>query len=131
VWCPAHQTAARARWRQEIDFVIKGRGLRQFVEYEREQLAARDIPIRDLRSWNGQPDHQVKIDTVHRAKGLDFAAVYLPSLRSSSEASTTQAIAEHETLKLRQQFVGRTRARDRLWVGNVVRPVGRGPRAKG
>jgi hypothetical protein len=101
------------------------------ASYLREQLAARDIPIRDLRSWNGQPDHQVKIDTVHRAKGLDFAAVYLPSLRSSSEASTTQAIVEHETLKLRQQFVGRTRARDRLWVGNVVRPVGRGPRAKG
>lgn len=45
------------------------------ANYLRDQLAARDIPLRDLRAWDGRPDNTVKIDTVHRAKGLDFAAV--------------------------------------------------------
>lgn len=88
------------------------------ANYLRDQLAARDIPLRDLRAWDGRPDNTVKIDTVHRAKGLDFAAVYLPQL-STRPAGDAEKIGERTTLRLRQQFVGRTRARDRLWVGEV------------
>ena len=89
------------------------------ADYLRDQLAARDIPLRDLRAWDGRPDNTVKIDTVHRAKGLDFAAVYLPQL-STRPTGDAEKIGERETLWLRQQFVGRTRARDRLWVGEVT-----------
>ncbi len=86
--------------------------------YLRQQLASRDIPVRDLEHWDGHPDHQIKIDTVHRAKGLDFAAVYLPTLSAAPRPGTE----ERELLRRRQQFVGQTRARDRLWVGAVVTP---------
>lgn len=89
------------------------------ARYLREQLATREIPFRDLLTWDGRPDNQVKVDTVHRAKGLDFAAVYLPSLSPGAATGETQ---EWETLRRRQRFVGQTRARDRLWVGRVVRP---------
>ncbi|MDT7579155.1 MAG: UvrD-like helicase C-terminal domain, partial [Pseudonocardiales bacterium] len=54
-------------------------------------------------------------DTVQRAKGLDFTAVYTPTLWRSARPGTE----EREILRRRQQFVGQTRARDRLWVGAV------------
>jgi superfamily I DNA/RNA helicase len=58
------------------------------ANYLREQLRRRDIPLRDLHTWNGQPDNAVKLGTVHRAKGLDFAAVYLPQLRPPATPTT-------------------------------------------
>jgi UvrD/REP helicase N-terminal domain/Nuclease-related domain len=84
--------------------------------YLREQLDTRNIPHRDLNGWDGRPDHHVKIDTVQRAKGLDFTAVYMPTLWTP----TRPGPEEREILRRRQQFVGRTRARDRLWVGTVT-----------
>jgi superfamily I DNA/RNA helicase len=81
----------------------------------RDQLASRDIPVRDLETWDGHPDHHVKVDTVQRAKGLDFTAVYTPILWRSVRPETE----EREILRRRQQFVGQTRARDRLWMGTV------------
>jgi superfamily I DNA/RNA helicase len=81
----------------------------------RDELAARDIPVRDLETWDGRPDHRVKIDTVQRAKGLDFTAVYMPTLRAGASSETE----ERQILRRRQHFVGQTRARDRLWVGTV------------
>jgi hypothetical protein len=88
--------------------------------YLRDQLQRRDIPICDLLCWNGQPNDAVKLGTVHRAKGLDFAAVYLPQLRPpSTSASDEPGAGERQQLRLRQEFVARTRARDRLWIGTV------------
>ena len=87
------------------------------ARYLRDQLAARDIPVRDLQTWNGHPDDHVKIDTVRRAKGLDFTAVYMPTLWTPRPGTE-----EREILRRRQQFVGQTRARDRLWVGTVQPP---------
>jgi superfamily I DNA/RNA helicase len=86
------------------------------AEYVREQLAARDIPLCDLETWDGYPDHRVKVGTVQRAKGLDFAAVYLPTLWRAARPGTE----EREILRRRQEFVAQTRARDRLWVGTVT-----------
>ncbi len=88
---------------------------RRDAAFLREQLASRDIPVRDLETWDGRPDHNVKVDTVQRAKGLDFTAVYMPTLRPAI-ASATQ---EREILRRRQHFVAQTRARDRLWVGAI------------
>ena len=56
---------------------------RDDAAFLRDQLSARDIPVRDLENWDGHPDHRVKIDTVQRAKGLDFTPVYTPVLRRS------------------------------------------------
>ena len=96
----------------EMAVLTMSRGDAAFL---RDQLASRDIPVCDLENWDGRPNHRVKIDTVQRAKGLDFAAVYTPILRRS----TTSETEEREILRRRQQFVGQTRARDRLWVGTV------------
>lgn len=88
----------------------------------RQQLRRFNIPLCDLRTWDGQPDHAVKIGTVHRAKGLDFAAVYLPRLRPPPTPAAHQPVdSEDQILWLRQEFVAWTRARDRLWIG-IVRP---------
>ncbi|MGH3849185.1 MAG: 3'-5' exonuclease, partial [Pseudonocardiaceae bacterium] len=90
------------------------------ANYLRAELRRRDIPLCDLLSWDGQPDDAVKIDTVHRAKGLDFAAVYLPRLRPPPTSATGEpGASERQLLRLRQEFVARTRARDRLWIGTV------------
>jgi superfamily I DNA/RNA helicase len=92
------------------------------ANYLREQLRRRDIPLRDLHTWNGQPDNAVKLGTVHRAKGLDFAAVYLPQLRPPATPTTGEpGTGERQLLRLRQEFVARTRARERLWIGTVRR----------
>ena len=58
--------------------------------YLREQLSTRDIPHRDLATWDGHPDQRVKIDTVQRAKGLDFAAIYTPTLWTSTNTTRTR-----------------------------------------
>ena len=93
------------------------------ADYLREELRHRDIPLRDLHTWDGQPDDAVKLGTVHRAKGLDFAAVYLPQLRPPPALTAGEAGAgERQLLQLRREFVARTRARDRLWIGTVRPP---------
>ncbi|MDQ2882826.1 MAG: AAA family ATPase [Actinomycetota bacterium] len=90
------------------------------ADFLREQLRRRDIPLCDLRTWDGQPNDAVKLDTVHRAKGLDFAAVYLPKLRPPPTPVLDEPDAgERQLLRLRQEFVAHTRARDRLWIGTV------------
>lgn len=97
---------------------------RHDAAYLRKELQDRDIPLRDLHTWDGQPDDAVKLGTVHRAKGLDFAAVYLPQLRPSpTSAAGESGAGERQLLRLRQEFVARTRARDRLWIGTVRPPV--------
>lgn len=103
--------AAGVDW-GEMAVLTLSRGDAAFL---RHQLGARDIPVRDLETWDGRPDHRVKIDTVQRAKGLDFTAVYTPIMRRSAGPETE----EREILRRRQQFVSQTRARDRLWVGTV------------
>lgn len=94
---------------------------RDAATFLRDYLADRGIPVRDVKNWDGRPDHEVKVDTVHRAKGLDFGSVYLPQLHAKMDVSDeAKGVDEHETRRLRQQFVGQTRARDRLWIGTVV-----------
>jgi superfamily I DNA/RNA helicase len=53
---------------------------------------------------------------VQRAKGLDFTAVYTPTLWTPTNTTEPE---ERALLRRRQQFVAQTRARDRLWVGTV------------
>jgi hypothetical protein len=82
-------------------------------------LAGWDVPLCPLAEWDGRPDNRIKIGTIHRSKGLDFSAVYIPDLTRPSSLGTT----EHDDRRhhhTQREFVGRTRPRDRLWIATLT-----------
>ncbi|WP_330249313.1 UvrD-helicase domain-containing protein [Nocardia sp. NBC_00565] len=89
---------------------------RKMAERLAGALEAVGIPICLLESYDGTSCDAVKVGTVHRAKGLDFAAVLHPT-----EASPTEPLTGHDRdraeLAARQQLVAITRARDYVWIG--------------
>lgn len=60
-----------------------------------------------LEHYDGTDDTRIKIGTVHRAKGMDFAAVF-HMVREST-------LPEDPELAARQIMVARSRARDYVW----------------
>ncbi len=91
---------------------------RASVGYLTRALTAHDIPLTQLDKWDGEPDNSVKIGTINRAKGLDFAAVYLPHLNTSDPHDPEQL-----TRYVQREYVARTRPRDRLWIGRIRPPT--------
>lgn len=90
-------------------------------------LRAAGIPTVDLEDYDGTTSEHVKVGTFHRAKGLEFAHVYLPRLREDEVVDRLTEEAEQtyrERLELahRKLFVGMTRARDLLWLGYGAAP---------
>ena len=86
------------------------------------RLTALGIPLRPLSDWDGEPDDHVKIGTIHRSKGLDFAAVYLPDLtppRNPPTLAATTESSDWDVLHAQREYVARTRPRDRLWIGRI------------
>ncbi|MFC5379331.1 UvrD-helicase domain-containing protein [Aquipuribacter nitratireducens] len=79
-----------------------------------------------LQEYDGRPVDAVKVGTVHRAKGLEFAHVAvldthpMPPRRS---AESDDAYAERAEEWQRRLHVALTRARDTLWCGRVVGPA--------
>lgn len=86
-----------------------------------EALEAAGIPTIDLADYDGTPVDAVKVGTIKRAKGLEFAEVLIvrtpPSLVQPGPPTLDDAAIERTTLQRRELFVGMTRARDGLWVG--------------
>jgi hypothetical protein len=78
-------------------------------------LAARGIPVTLLEQWDGHPDPNLKIGTIHRSKGLDFAAVYVPDF----DFPITSTTSTWELAHRQREYVAYTRARDRLWIGRL------------
>jgi ATP-dependent exoDNAse (exonuclease V) beta subunit len=77
-----------------------------------------DIPLCPLADWHGEPDNRIKIGTIHRSKGLDFSAVYIPDL-TPPPTNTSQPDDRH-THHAQREFVARTRPRDRLWIAHLT-----------
>lgn len=86
-----------------------------------EALEGAGIPTIDLADDDGTPVDAVKVGTIKRAKGLEFAEVLVvrtpPYLLQSSPATLDAAAEERTALQRRELYVGMTRARDGLWVG--------------
>lgn len=84
-----------------------------------------------LADYQGVPVNLVKTGTYQRAKGLEFAHVFIPDLhltpaaRSADESD--EAFRERCELEHRQLFVAMTRARDGLWLGRVDPGIERPP----
>ncbi len=79
-------------------------------------LDAVGVATLPLEDYDGTPQAAVKVGTVHRAKGLDFAAVFHPTW-SGGPRSRTGADRERAELADRQKLVAITRARDYAWIG--------------
>ncbi|MEU1548570.1 UvrD-helicase domain-containing protein [Nocardia sp. NPDC005745] len=79
-------------------------------------LDAVGIATLPLEDHDGMPHPAVKVGTVHRAKGLDFAAVFHPSW-SGGAGPRTGASRERAQSAERQKLVAITRARDFAWLG--------------
>ena len=87
----------------------------------RDVLAAGEIPVIPLEEYTGTRRDQVKVGTFHRAKGLEFAHVFIPDRdrypRPRSAHESDGAYRERTELERRVLFVAMTRARDGLWLG--------------
>ncbi len=86
-----------------------------------EVLRGAGIPVISLEKYAGHPRDQVKVGTFHRAKGLEFAHVFIPDRdrypRARSPRESGDAYRERVELERRVLFVAMTRARDGLWLG--------------
>jgi superfamily I DNA/RNA helicase len=84
-------------------------------------LRGAGIPVISLEKYAGYPRDQVKVGTFHRAKGLEFAHVFIPDRdrypRARSPRESGDAYRERVELERRVLFVAMTRARDGLWLG--------------
>jgi hypothetical protein len=72
------------------------------------------IRVRPLSAWTGESTSEVHVGTIHRAKGTEFRAVFLPD---------DQRVSWHHDereIQARQRLVAITRARDHLWIGTVT-----------
>jgi hypothetical protein len=84
-------------------------------------LADCRIPAVPLTDYAGNPVEAVKVGTYKRAKGLDFAAVFLPRLPPPIDLTrfSDPVITERAERLNRELHVAATRARDELWLGRL------------
>ncbi|MEU6561986.1 UvrD-helicase domain-containing protein [Nocardia nova] len=84
----------------------------------RNALRRTDIPTLPLDQFDGTHHDAVKVGTVHRAKGMDFPAVFhIAEAPAAPDAKLTDGEKEWAELTNRQTMVALTRARDYIWVG--------------
>jgi hypothetical protein len=89
-------------------------------------LVKANVPFVELTNFDGHPSNAVKVGTVKRAKGLDFAQVMLVQVPSNllpaEDAfvpTPDDAASEQLELNRRELYVAMTRARESLWIGTV------------
>jgi len=99
----------------------------------RDVLTGGEIPVIALEEYTGSRRDQVKVGTFHRAKGLEFAQVFIPDRdrcpRGRFGHESDDAYREQAELERRILFVAMTRARDGLWLG--LGPAARPPGSPG
>jgi mRNA-degrading endonuclease RelE of RelBE toxin-antitoxin system len=85
-------------------------------------LKAEQLTAIKLDKYDGRTTPEVKVGTFHRAKGLEFKAVFLPGVtngvfpRPQDIGQDNEEYAEQRALAIAQLFVAMTRARDALFV---------------
>ncbi|HKG49198.1 MAG TPA: 3'-5' exonuclease, partial [Actinomycetales bacterium] len=84
-------------------------------------LASAGVSAQLLTDYEGATSDAVKIGTYQRAKGLEFACVFVPdyhlAIPQQGPSEPDEAYRERAALARRRLFVAMTRARDRLWLG--------------
>src|SRR5690606_34940170 len=92
------------------------RGARHF----RDLLGAAGFATMSLDDYDGTQHDAVKVGTVHRAKGMDFAAVFHITTEPAIPATVRGATRDRLELAARQKLVAVTRARDYAWLSYVT-----------
>jgi len=86
------------------------------------RTVAEFVTILEQRLADGSGEEGVNLLTYHRAKGLEFEAVFLPRLERNElpirQAKTDDAVAEERRLL----YVGMTRAKRHLFLTRAARP---------
>jgi superfamily I DNA/RNA helicase len=88
----------------------------------RELLVRAGLPVMKLTDYDGRPVDAIKIGTFVRAKGLEFASVFLPRYQQSELGAVPPGAAtgaDRHLLATHHLFVAMTRARRLLWLGSV------------
>jgi hypothetical protein len=90
------------------------------VDHYRALLAGESM--QSLDRYDGGPTPALTIGTFHRCKGLEFSVVLLPRFDAAVQGARTgrATAADRVPLANRQLYVAMTRARDLLWLGQVV-----------
>ncbi|WP_030515305.1 UvrD-helicase domain-containing protein [Nocardia sp. NRRL WC-3656] len=88
------------------------------AERIRAALRRKKIPSVSLEHHDGTQHDAVKVGTVHRAKGMDFAAVFhLTDAPTAPVDRMRGSERDRAELAARQTMVALTRARDHIWIG--------------
>jgi superfamily I DNA/RNA helicase len=92
------------------------------AEHWQRALARHDVPAILLKDYAGVPCEAVKVGTFHRAKGLEFARVFIPDRDRFPEPQRPRepddVYRERAERERRLLFVALTRARDGLCLGS-------------
>jgi len=93
----------------------------QAAERWRRVLVRQNVPAILLKEYTGTPREAVKVGTFHRAKGLEFARVFIPDRDRFPEpqrpGEPDDVYRERAERERRLLFVALTRARDGLCLG--------------
>lgn len=73
-----------------------------------------------LGKYDGTQPDPIKVGTVHRAKGMDFAAVFHITEPPAAIGSLTGGARDRAELLARQRLVAASRPRDFLWVAYLT-----------
>ncbi len=96
------------------------------VDHYRRVLTEASIPFVELTAYDGESIDRVKLGTIKRAKGLEFAYVLIPGLSQKppamADGETVDSHAERVERWRRELYVAMTRARDGLWLGYLGGP---------
>ncbi|WP_280234469.1 UvrD-helicase domain-containing protein [Nocardia cyriacigeorgica] len=81
-----------------------------------EVLEQANFPVLALEEYDGTQLDCIKVGTVHRAKGMDFAAVFHISEKPAAIDTLSGGARDRAELLARQALVAVSRPRDYLWV---------------
>lgn len=92
-------------------------GSRRDAVHYRQVLEQAGLPTLPLERYDGTQREAIKVGTVHRAKGMDFAAVFHITEKPEKPLSElTGGARDRGELLARQTLVAMSRPRDYLWV---------------
>jgi superfamily I DNA/RNA helicase len=102
----------------DIAVLVNGRN---DARHYRRVLEQAGFDILPLEEYDGTQHGVIKVGTVHRAKGMDFAGVFRILDEADTAFSTlTGGARDRAELLARQHLVASSRARDFLWVATVT-----------